>query len=107
MLEFLIPILAVVGAFASVFLIYVALQPSDFRIERTAEIGASADKLFPMINDLRQFNTWNPFAKADPQLSSPTLDQRAASARLTLGAGRNQVPARCGSRHHCRHPLSQ
>ena len=68
MLEFLIPILAVVGAFASAFLIYVALQPSEFRIERTTEIGASADKLFPMINDLRQFNTWNPFAKADPSI---------------------------------------
>ena len=66
--EILIPILAVIGALAVGFLIYVALQPSEFRIERTAEIGAPADKLFPMINDLRQFNKWNPFAKADPSI---------------------------------------
>jgi carbon monoxide dehydrogenase subunit G len=66
MLDMLIPILAVIGVLAVAFLIYVALLPHEFRIERTAEIGAPADKIFPMINDLRQFNTWNPFAKADP-----------------------------------------
>jgi len=68
MLEFLIPILVAVGALAVAFLIYVALQPSEFRIERTAEISAPADIVFPMINDLRQFNKWNPFAKADPSV---------------------------------------
>jgi Polyketide cyclase / dehydrase and lipid transport len=66
MLDSLTIILAVIGALAVAFLIYAALQPSEFRIERTAEIGATADKIFPMINDLRQFNMWNPFAKADP-----------------------------------------
>ncbi len=39
---------------------------SEVRVERTAEVGATANKIFPMINDLRPFNTWNPFAKADP-----------------------------------------
>jgi hypothetical protein len=66
MLDTLIPILAVIGALAIAFLIYVGLQPSAYRFERTAEIRAAADKIFPMINDLHQFNTWNPFAKADP-----------------------------------------
>jgi carbon monoxide dehydrogenase subunit G len=68
MLDTLIPILAVIGALAVAFLIYVALQPSEFRIERTAEISAPTEKIFPMINDLHQFNTWNPFAEADPSV---------------------------------------
>lgn len=67
MFDTLTTILAVIGLLAGAFLIYAALQPAEFRIERTAEIGASADKIFPLINDLRQFNTWNPFAKADPE----------------------------------------
>ncbi len=66
MLDTLMLILAVVGALAVAFLIYVALLPNEFRIERTAEIDAPADKIFLMINDVWQFNTWNPFAKADP-----------------------------------------
>jgi hypothetical protein len=68
MLEILMPVLAVIGALAVAFLIYVALQPSEFRVERTAEIGAPADQIFPLINDLRQFNRWNPFAEADPSI---------------------------------------
>jgi Polyketide cyclase / dehydrase and lipid transport len=99
MLDTLIPILAIVGALAVAFLIYVALQPSEFRIERTAEIAAPADKIFPLINDLRLFNTWNPFAKADPAsaitYSGPAHGVGAAYdwSGSKSGAGRMQIAA--------------
>lgn len=48
------------------FLAYVAAKPSEFRIERSARISASADAVFARVNDLREFNSWNPFAAADP-----------------------------------------
>ena len=41
-------------------------RPDGFRVARTARIAASPERLFPMINDLRQMNTWNPFALRDP-----------------------------------------
>jgi carbon monoxide dehydrogenase subunit G len=99
MFDTLIPILAVIGALAVAFLIYVGLQPSAFRIERTAEIAAPADKVFPMINDLRQFNTWNPFAKADPDsaitYSGPAQGVGAAYDWVgrKSGAGRMRIAA--------------
>ena len=52
--------LAVVGA-----LVVVALQPSDYRVTRTAVIDAPPAAVFPRVNDLRQFQTWNPFARMD------------------------------------------
>jgi Polyketide cyclase / dehydrase and lipid transport len=97
MLDAFTLILAVIGALAVAFLIYVTLQPSEFRIERTAEIGAPADKIFPLINDLRQFNSWNPFAKADPAsaitYSGPAQGVGAAYdwAGSKSGAGRMQI----------------
>jgi hypothetical protein len=97
MLDTLIPILAAIGVLAIAFLIYVSVQPSEFRIERTAEIGAPADRIFHMINDLRQFNTWNPFAKADPSsaitYSGPAHGIGAAYdwAGTKSGAGRMQI----------------
>jgi len=53
--------LAVVGA-----LVVVALQPSDYRVTRTAVIDAPPAAVFPRVNDLRQFQTWNPFGRMDP-----------------------------------------
>jgi carbon monoxide dehydrogenase subunit G len=97
MLDTLIPILAVIGALAVAFLIYVGLQPGAFRIERTAEISAPADEVFPMINDLRLLNTWNPFAKADPAsaitYSGPAYGVGAAYdwSGKKSGAGRMRI----------------
>jgi polyketide cyclase/dehydrase/lipid transport protein len=60
--------LVLLGLFVVVaaFLAYVAAKPADFRIERSQRIRGSADAVFARIDDLRQFNAWNPFAAADP-----------------------------------------
>jgi Polyketide cyclase / dehydrase and lipid transport len=48
------------------FLLYVATRPDEFRIERSERIHASPQTVFARVNDLRIFNSWNPFAAADP-----------------------------------------
>ena len=60
-------ILLIVAAVIAALLIYAATKPDSFRIQRSTTIAAPPDKVFALINDLRQFNTWNPFAKLDPQ----------------------------------------
>jgi len=49
-------------------LIFAATRPDTFRVQRSASIKAAPDKLYPLINDLRQFNTWNPYEKKDPAI---------------------------------------
>jgi uncharacterized protein YndB with AHSA1/START domain len=49
-------------------LLHAANKPDTFRVQRTASIQAPQEKIFPLINDLRAFNTWNPFEKKDPNL---------------------------------------
>ena len=60
--------LIVLGVFVLIaaFVAYVASRPDAFRIERSQRIRGSADAVFARINDLREFNTWNPFAATDP-----------------------------------------
>ncbi len=41
-------------------------KPDTFRTVRSLSIAATPDQLFPLINDLREMNTWNPFALRDP-----------------------------------------
>ncbi|HEY7656830.1 MAG TPA: SRPBCC family protein [Burkholderiales bacterium] len=49
-------------------LLLAANKPDFFRVERRASIQAPPEKIFPLINDLRAFNTWNPYEKKDPNL---------------------------------------
>lgn len=96
-MDFINSILAVVGILAIAFFIYVAMQPSDFRIERSAEIAAPPETLFALINDLHAFNRWNPFAKSDPgvqiEYSGPASGVGAAYnwTGKKSGAGRMQI----------------
>lgn len=61
--------IAAVMAFAVIALLgYAATRPDIFRVQRSASIKATPDKLYPLINDIRQFNTWNPFNRKDPSM---------------------------------------
>jgi hypothetical protein len=43
-------------------------QPDTFRVQRSTLVAAPADRIFPLIADLRQMNSWNPFVKRDAQI---------------------------------------
>lgn len=49
-------------------LVYVAKKPDDFQIQRSITINAPAEKIFPMINDLRIGKTWSAWEKVDPAM---------------------------------------
>ncbi len=79
-------------ALASVAIAMIAAQrPDTFRVSRSATVAAPAEKLFPLINDLRAFDTWNPYALKDPQMknaySGPTSGPGARSDFESRKAG--------------------
>ncbi len=49
-------------------LAYAASRPDTFRVQRSASIEATAERLYPLINDMRQFNIWNPYNLKDPNV---------------------------------------
>jgi len=58
-------------------LIRAAMLPNDFRVARSTSIKAPREKIFALINDMKAFNQWNPFAKMDP--STKTVYRGPAS----------------------------
>jgi len=60
--------LIIIVVLIAAFLAYVATRPNAFRIQRATSIKAPPERIYPLINDLRQFNTWNPFAKQEPDV---------------------------------------
>jgi len=59
--------LAIVVAVAG-FLLYAATRPDTFRIERSAIIQASPEKVFAQINDFQNWGGWSPWEKKDPAM---------------------------------------
>jgi Polyketide cyclase / dehydrase and lipid transport len=88
---------SVVAAFIVAVLAYAATQPDRFEVQRSTSIRASANQIFPLINDLRTFNTWNPFDKKDPNVkgtySGPESGKGAAYAfeSSQTGTGRIEI----------------
>jgi hypothetical protein len=60
-------------------LVAAAFRPDTFQVQRSARIQAPAEKIFPLINNLRSFNSWNPFEKKDPKMKGSYIG--AASGR--------------------------
>jgi hypothetical protein len=61
--------LILVAAIAGL-LVYASTKPDVFQVRRSTHIKATPDKIQPLIADLHQFNTWNPYNKKDPAMQS-------------------------------------
>lgn len=49
-------------------LVVAALRPATFQVTRSATVQVPPEQLHPLINDMRQFNTWNPYSRKDPAM---------------------------------------
>jgi len=60
--KILIALALLIAGFAAV----VAMQPSEFRVERTATVAAPPASVFAHVDDLHKWEAWSPWAKLDP-----------------------------------------
>jgi len=65
----LIRVLVVLVAVVLIFVGIVAMQPSDFRIERSTTISAPPADVFPHVNDFHAWEAWSPWEKLDPSMT--------------------------------------
>jgi hypothetical protein len=72
-------------------LMYAASRPDTFAVQRTATIAASADRIHPLINDLRRFNTWNPYERKDPKLTGSYRGSASGPGAAYDFAGNGEV----------------
>ena len=80
MLKVVMWIVIILGVGIGGILIYAATLSDDFAVARTVNMKASPAKIFPLIDDLKSMNSWNPFAMQDPTIK---IDYAAA----TVGKG--------------------
>lgn len=110
MLEIAVYAALVLAILVAALLAYAATRPDAFSVQRTATIAAPAERIYPLIANLRSMNDWNPFVDPDPAIkitySGPESGRGAAHTWVgnrNVGAGRievteTEVPSRVAMR---------
>jgi hypothetical protein len=84
-------ILIALAVIVIVFAVIVALQPSEFRVARTAAISAPAPAVFAQVNDFHNWNPWSPWAKLDPAMKQTYEGAPAGTGAISTWTGNKDV----------------
>ena len=86
-----ISIVAVLAIAIVGFLFYVNGRPDSCNFQRSVHVNAPAEKVFPLINDIRASVKWNPFVKKDPNIKSTYSGPESGPSAKYAFEGNNQV----------------
>jgi uncharacterized protein YndB with AHSA1/START domain len=62
-------ILIGLAVIAVAFLGYAATRPSEYRVERSANMAAPAEVVFAQLDDMHAWASWSPWEKLDPSMT--------------------------------------
>lgn len=95
---FVLGIGAVMIAAIVIVLILASMKPNQFRVERSINIAAPAEKIFPYFVDLKQQRQWSPWEQKDPDMKRTyTGTEKGVGAiyewdgNREIGAGRQEI----------------
>lgn len=72
-------------------LLYAATKPDIFRIQRSTDIQASPEKIFPYVNDLTRLAVWSPFEKKDSAIKKSYRGPAAGKGAISEWDGNKEV----------------
>lgn len=87
----LLGVVGVIVLAVVVFVIVVAMQPSDFRVERSITIDASPDVVFGHVNDFHKWEDWSPWAERDPNAKATYAGPDAGKGAVFHWDGNDDV----------------
>jgi uncharacterized protein YndB with AHSA1/START domain len=71
--------------------IVVALQPSEYSIERSTSIAAPPSEVFPHINDLRLWDAWSAWKELDPNPQTTISDPSSGEGARFTWSGNDAI----------------
>jgi uncharacterized protein YndB with AHSA1/START domain len=91
-------LVSAVVAVAVGVMLFASTRPDTFRVERSILIAAPAERIFPLIDDFRQWAAWSPYERLDPAMKrnySGAASGRGAAYAWEgsgkVGAGRMEI----------------
>jgi uncharacterized protein YndB with AHSA1/START domain len=68
MLKIFLMVVAIVAVLIAAVLVLAMTKPDTFRVVRSVNIKAPPEKIFPLINDFKNWDAWSPYEKKDPAM---------------------------------------
>ncbi len=81
----------IVALVVAAVLAYAATKPDTFRVQRSASIKAPPEKIFPLINDFREWTGWSPYEKKDPAMKRTYGSNTSGRGAVYEWAGNGNV----------------
>jgi hypothetical protein len=69
----------------------IATRPAEFKISRSANIGAPADVVFAQVNDFHNWDGWSPWAKLDPAMKTKFEGAQSGTGAMYSWTGNDKV----------------
>jgi hypothetical protein len=69
----------------------IAMQPSEFHIERSATMNAPAEEVFSQVNDFHHWEDWSPWLKIDPNVKTTYEEPASGEGAVFRWAGNAEV----------------
>jgi hypothetical protein len=88
----MIKIIGIIIVFAiAAILIFAAMQPNSFRVQRSTTIKASPEKIFVAINDFHRWEAWSPWEKIDPAVKRSYSGTESGKGAVYAWEGNNEI----------------
>jgi len=84
-------ILIALAVVLALFLVVVAAQPGEFRVERSAIVSAPAAAVFAHVNDFHRWEAWSPWGKLDPGMKTTFSGSAAGVGAIYYWIGNDKV----------------
>jgi len=84
-------VLGSIAALIALFAVVVAMQPSEYSVERSATMAAPPDAVFGHVNDFRRWNDWSPWAKLDPNAENSFEGPDEGEGAIFRWSGNDEV----------------
>jgi uncharacterized protein YndB with AHSA1/START domain len=91
----IVAVILVVGV-----LVFAAMRPDSFRVERSTTIKAPPEKIFALVNDFQRWTAWSPWEYIDPNLKRTYGGAAAGKGAAyawegdrNVGSGRMEITA--------------
>ncbi len=75
----------------AILVIFIATRPAAFHIERSAQVDAPPEAVFPLINDFHQWAKWSPFEKLDPDMKKTFEGAEAGPGAIYTWSGNSSA----------------
>ena len=72
-------------------LVFAATKPGTFRVQRTTNIIAPREKIFPYINDFHNWGAWSPYERLDPAMRKTYSGAASGKGAVYEWAGNGKV----------------